>query len=77
MSFPSTEPGLDPITATIPQFCRLSGIGRSKTYELLASGEIESILVGSRRLIVVDSWRRLVAAAPRDFGAACRPAPAA
>jgi excisionase family DNA binding protein len=58
----------DIITATIPEFCRISGIGRSKTYELIASGEIESVVCGGRRLIVVDSWRRLVAAARRDLG---------
>jgi excisionase family DNA binding protein len=58
----------DIITATIPEFCRISGIGRSKAYELISSGEIESIRCGNRRLIVIDSWRRLVAAAPRDLG---------
>jgi excisionase family DNA binding protein len=58
----------DIITATIPEFCRISGIGRSKTYELIASGVIESIRCGNRRLVVVDSWRKLVDAAPRDLG---------
>jgi excisionase family DNA binding protein len=51
----------DPITATIAEFCKLSGIGRSKTYELLAAGDLESIHVGVRRLIVVASYRRFVA----------------
>jgi hypothetical protein len=57
----------DIITATIPQFSRISGIGRSKTYELIGSGEIESILCGSRRLIILESWKRFVASAPRDL----------
>ena len=30
----------DRITATIPEFRRLSGIGRSRIYELLDAGEI-------------------------------------
>jgi len=51
----------NPITATILGFCKLSGLGRSKTYELLDAGEIESIHIGSRRLIIVDSYRRLLA----------------
>jgi hypothetical protein len=51
----------DPITATIAGFCKLSGIGRTKTYELLDAGEIESIHIGTRRLIIVDSYRRLLA----------------
>jgi excisionase family DNA binding protein len=59
---------MDIITARIEDFCRLAGIGRSKVYEMIATGEIESVHLGGRRLIVVDSWRRLVAAAPRDLG---------
>jgi hypothetical protein len=51
----------EPITATIRQFGQISGIGRSKIYELLDAGELESIHLGARRLIVVDSYRRLVA----------------
>jgi excisionase family DNA binding protein len=56
------------ITAPIARFCELAGIGRSKTYELIAAGEIESVVLGGRRLVVIDSWRRLVEAAPRDRG---------
>lgn len=51
----------DHITATIPEFRRISGIGRSKIYEMLDAGDLDSVLVGARRLIVVDSYRRLVA----------------
>jgi hypothetical protein len=50
----------DRITATIPEFRRLSGIGRSRIYELLDAGEIESIYLGTRRLILIDSYRQLV-----------------
>jgi hypothetical protein len=50
----------DRITTTIPEFRRLSGIGRSRIYELLDAGEIESIYLGTRRLILVDSYRRLI-----------------
>jgi hypothetical protein len=50
----------DRITATIPEFRRLSGIGRSRIYELLDAGEIESIYLGTRRLILIDSYRRLI-----------------
>jgi hypothetical protein len=51
----------DIITATIPRFREISGIGRSKIYQMLDAGELESVHVGARRLIVVDSYRRLVA----------------
>jgi excisionase family DNA binding protein len=48
------------ITASIGEFCRLSGIGRTKVYELLGDGNLESISIGRRRLIVLDSYRRLI-----------------
>jgi hypothetical protein len=51
---------LEPITTTIPEFRRLSGIGRSRIYELLEAGELESVHIGVRRLILVDSYRRLI-----------------
>lgn len=59
----------DIITCTIPEFRRLSGISRSKTYELLDAGELESVHIGARRLVIVASYRRMIerqrAAAPR------------
>jgi hypothetical protein len=51
----------DPITATIPEFRRLSGIGRSRIYELLDAGELDSVHIGARRLILIDSYRQLLA----------------
>jgi hypothetical protein len=50
----------DRITATIPEFRRLSGIGRSRIYQLLDGGELESVYIGSRRLILIDSYRKLI-----------------
>jgi hypothetical protein len=58
----------DIITATIPRFRDISGIGRSRIYELLEAGELESIYIGARRLILIDSYRQLIErqrAAPR------------
>jgi len=48
------------ITAPIPEFCILSGLGRTKVYALIGTGELESIAVGKRRLIIIDSYRRLI-----------------
>ena len=42
---------IDPVTVTVPAAIRLSGIGRTKLYELIAKREIQSIRVGTRRLI--------------------------
>ena len=48
------------ITTTIVNFCRVTGIGRSKTYELLASGDLASFKIGKRRLVIMESYRRLI-----------------
>jgi predicted DNA-binding transcriptional regulator AlpA len=48
------------ITATIPEFQRLSGISRSRIYELLAIEDLKSIRIGRRRLIVIDSYHELI-----------------
>lgn len=48
------------ITAPVAEFCILSGLGRTKTYELLGSGQLDSITIGKRRLIIIDSYRRLI-----------------
>jgi hypothetical protein len=56
-----TSDTTDIITATIPRFREISGIGRSRIYELLDAGDLESVHLGARRLIVIDSYRRLLA----------------
>jgi excisionase family DNA binding protein len=48
------------ITATVSDFCHLTGIGRSLVYEMIGDGRLDSILIGKRRLIVLDSYRRLI-----------------
>jgi excisionase family DNA binding protein len=40
-----------PLTVRIREACRLTGIGRSKFYELIAAGEIEVIKVGTITLV--------------------------
>jgi excisionase family DNA binding protein len=47
----------EPVTITVPTAIALSGLGRTKLYEMISSGEIESVLVGTRRLIVFASLR--------------------
>ena len=48
---------LEPLSVDIPEACRLTGLGRSKLYQLLGNGEIASVKVGKRRLITVASLR--------------------
>ena len=44
-----------PITVRINEACRLTGIGRSKLYQLIQAGEIEIIKVGTITLVPVVS----------------------
>lgn len=48
------------ITVRIPRAIELLGIGRSKLYELIAEGEIDTIKVGSATLVVVTSLKASV-----------------
>lgn len=50
----------DIITATIDQFCKISGLGRSKVYQMMGDGALETVQFGKRRLILLDSYRRLI-----------------
>ena len=44
-----------PLAVRIREACRLTGIGRSKLYELIAAGEIDIIKVGAITLVPVSS----------------------
>ncbi len=49
------------ITAPVDVFCQMSGLGSRKVWEMIADGTLSSVLVGRRRLVVLDSWRRYIA----------------
>jgi hypothetical protein len=69
----------DIVTAPIPKFKEASGLGMTKIYELLNSGELQSITIGKRRLIVMASWHRLIErqiGKPAESPAASPPRPA-
>ena len=51
----SLDPSPAPITVRIKDACRMTGIGRSKLYLLIAEGAIETIKVGSMTLVPVAS----------------------
>lgn len=54
------KPEIRPITVRIPIAVKMTGIGRSKLYELIGAGEIETIKVGSSRLVIVKSLRAFI-----------------
>ncbi|GAA0308286.1 hypothetical protein GCM10009087_17860 [Sphingomonas oligophenolica] len=53
------EPRVAVITVRIREASRITGIGRSKLYELIGAGDIETIKVGTITLIPIESHRQL------------------
>lgn len=51
---------LSPITLRIADACRVTGIGRSKFYELIKAGEIEVIKVGAITLVPMSGIKALL-----------------
>jgi excisionase family DNA binding protein len=51
---------LAPITVRVPKAVELTGLSRTKLYELIKAKEIEVIKVGSSTLIVVASLHQFV-----------------
>lgn len=49
-----------PISVRVPEAVRLTGLSRSRLYELMRSGEIEFIKVGASTLVLVESLRHFI-----------------
>lgn len=47
-------------TCSVDDAITVTGLGRTKIYELLGKNALRSIRVGGRRLIVVDSLRQMI-----------------
>ncbi len=52
----------DRLAVRIPEACRMIGIGRSKLYELMEAGDLETIKIGVSRLVLVSSLKAFVEA---------------
>jgi len=50
-----------PISVTVRTARQITGLGRSTIYKLIASGKLESITIGRRRLIHYRSLKELIA----------------
>jgi excisionase family DNA binding protein len=60
MDISNAPPFPKPVSVTVPTALALTGIGRTKFYELIKSGEIKTITIGRRRLVVYASLEALV-----------------
>jgi hypothetical protein len=66
--------GIQPLTVTIPDAVRISGLSRSEIYRRLGAGDIEARKSGSRTLIIWPSLKAYIDGLPP---AAFRAAPKA
>ena len=67
----TTIPFRERLSCTIAEACAATGIGRTKIYEALSDGRLESVKVDNRRLIIVASLLRLLEAPHSTQGVRC------
>lgn len=53
-------PKLEPICVTVNEAARMIGVGRTKLYELIADGEVETVKLGKSTRVITASLHRLV-----------------
>ena len=51
---------MDVLTVSIAKTVKIIGLGRTTVYKLIAENELETIRVHGRRLVKVESIRRLI-----------------
>ena len=58
------------LTCTVAEACEVTGLGRTKIYELSGDGRVTTTTVGRRRLVIVQSLLALVGVntTPADRG---------
>ena len=56
----SRQQTVEPICVRVNDAARMIGVGRTKLYELISSGELETVKIGKATRITTDSLHRLV-----------------
>lgn len=51
---------MDVLTISIAKTVKVLGLGKTKVYELIDSRDLDTVKIGNRRLVKVDSIRRLI-----------------
>lgn len=51
---------LTPISVTVADACHITGLGKTKLYELMNDGVVISAMVGGRRIVQFASLKALV-----------------
>ena len=60
MTADARDRSVDPICVRVREAVRLTGLSRSRVYELMKSGDIEFVKVGSSTLIPYDALRSFI-----------------
>lgn len=53
-------PFAERLTCTIAEACEATGLGRTKLYELIGEGHLDTTTIGRRRLVLVRSLQTLL-----------------
>jgi excisionase family DNA binding protein len=56
---------MEVLAVSINDAAKVVGLGRTSIYAMIADGQLDAFKLGRRRLVRVDSIRRLVAASER------------
>ena len=49
-----------PVSTTVDDACRITGLGRTKIYELIGEGKLKTKTIGRRRLVIYASIEALM-----------------
>lgn len=60
----ATIPFEERLTCSVAEACTAVGLSRSKIYELIGGGAVETVMIGRRRLVKVPSLKRLLLPTP-------------
>jgi len=55
------------LTCTIAEACEATGLGRTKLYELIGAGHLDTTTIGRRRLVLVRSLQQLLSVDNRQL----------
>ena len=51
-----------PLAVTVNSACELTGLGRTTIYKLIGTGQLDSVSIGRKRLVLSASIDRLLSA---------------
>jgi excisionase family DNA binding protein len=60
---------VDKLLYTVAEVQALTGLGKSKLYDLIRDGSLESVKIGGSRRVPADSLREFIASLPREVAA--------